>query len=323
MPHCRHVARNEPRIVPNRHDTTPGVLHPDDCPGCLPCAEPHCQVCGSTHIAGTCAECLAKTREDLHEIARMVGALSDEVAHRGVDSEAMMLLAPSADPESWQHHAASALVGRTVPADCDATDLDDLKAWLDAADRDRHPMWVLGTWDMLWRATLEHDEPDPGAPFDLTATVDYLDRQLSYMAGFDGLDFAPFATALRECRAHVESVLHDGDRPDRGAPCMRCKANLERRWAVNPGEDDGWVCPTCKQFSTDAQYHLAVANAHRVEADWLTDTDMEIRTGVKAATVRSWARADVGLVRKRRDSGRTLYAVTDVETTARAKGLVA
>ena len=83
---------------------------------------------------------------------------------------------------------------------------------------------------------------------------------------------------------------------------------------------DGWICPRCKRTSTDAQYRFAVAHLDREEAHELTDRDMEIRTGVRAGTVRVWANRE--LVRKRRDSGRTLYAVEDVMREARTRGLV-
>ena len=63
-----------------------------------------------------------------------------------------------------------------------------------------------------------------------------------------------------------------------------------------------------------------MAHLHREEATELTDRDMEIRTGVRAGTVRVWANRD--LIRKRRDSGRVLYDVADVMREARTRGLV-
>ena len=101
---------------------------------------------------------------------------------------------------------------------------------------------------------------------------------------------------------------------------MNCGATLERTWAED-AKADGWRCPRCKRTSTEAQYRFAVAHLHREEATHLTDRDMEIRTGVKAGTVRSWARN--GEVDRRQDQGRTVYCVADVVELARQKGLVA
>lgn len=207
----------------------------------------------------------------------------------------MVLIGPAVDPEQLGHVQASIAAGR-IPAD-----------YLDHADHELHPLFVLGTWDMVWRDALEHDET--AEVLTVTLAIDYLDRQLSYMAGFEHVPFEDFAGDLRRCLAHLEAVLHDGEQRDTGAPCMTCGRALERTWGTTEA-DDGWACPRCRQTSTEAQYRFAVMHLHREEAEWLTDKDMQIRTGVRAGTVREWARR--GLVEKRRDSGRTVYRVADV-----------
>lgn len=258
------------------------------------------------HADGTCAECVAATRETLRDIARMCDALPDEVEHRGIDGEAMMLLGPAADPEARGHLEASVLAGR-VPAD-----------YLEAANDERHPLAVTGFWDMLVRDALDHDEP--AERLTIATAVDYLDRQLTYLGGFEHLSFEDLARDLRQCRTHMESVLHDGEQRDTGAPCMDCNIPLRREWGLLAAAD-GWRCPRCNEWRSDQDYRLNVADLHRKEAKHLTDRDMEIRTGVKAGTVRSWARHD--MVGRVVDSGRTLYSVADVEDVARRKGLVA
>lgn len=260
-----------------------------------PCPEAHCRVCRRVHADQTCPECVGITRRDLHEIARMCDSLSEEVESRGIDGEAMVLLGPAADPEARGHLEASVLAGR-VPAD-----------YVDVADGEQHPLFVLGTWDMLWRDALGHDEPSERLTVG-TAT-DYLDRQLTYMAGYEHVPFEDFARDLRRCRAHLESVLHDGEQRDTGAPCLDCRIPLVREWGTLVAAD-GWRCPKCREWRSDQDYRLNVAELHRETAEWLTDRDMELRTGVKAGTVRKWAeRGDVG---RRRDSGRTVYRVADV-----------
>jgi hypothetical protein len=265
-----------------------------------PCAQPHCRICSHVHHDGTCPECLARIREDMREIARLCGKLPEETEHRGVNGEAMMLLGPAADPEALGHVQASIAAGR-LPAD-----------YLDHATGEHHPLFVLGTWDMVVRDALEHD--DPGERVTIGSAREYLDRQLTYLGGFAYLPIEDLARDVRTCRAHLEAVLHDGEQRDTGAPCMTCNVPLRRVWGRDEGED-GWRCPRCKETSTEAQYRFAVAHLHRKEATELTDRDMEIRTGVKAGTIRVWARR--GYVARRLDSGRTLYCVADVEARAR------
>lgn len=297
---CKWAGSDRPRVVAGRHgDECPG----DACMGCQPCTEPHCRICGITHAAGTCAECMAATRESLHDIARMCDALPEEVEHRGVNGEAMFLLGPACDPEARGHLEASVLAGR-VPDD-----------YLEVATGELHPLFVLGSWDAMWRDALEHD--DPAERLTIIAAVDYLDRTMGYMSGYEHVPFEDFARDLRQCAAHMESVLHDGEQIDRGAPCMTCGVPLERVWG-DDGSQDGWKCPRCRQTSTEDQYRFAVAHLHREEATYLTDRDIEIRTGIKAGTVRVWANR--GEVERRRDAGRTLYAVADVERRAGIAG---
>ena len=296
---CKWNGPTQPRTLPGRHGYD---CNSETCPGCLACTEPHCRICGVEHKRGTCAECLAAARAGLHGIARMVDALPEEVEHRGINGEAMMLLGPSADPEARGHLEASVLAGR-VSAD-----------YLDVADGELHPLFVLGTWDAVWRDALEHDEPTERLT--IPAAVDYLDRQMTYMAGHEHVPFEDFARDLRRCAVHLERVLHDGEQRDTGAPCMDCQVPLERVWGMSL-DGDGWRCPRCRRVSTDAQYRFAVAHLHRSEAEWLTDRDMEIRTGVKAGTVRVWARR--GLVAAKRDQERRVYAVADVEARVRGE----
>lgn len=271
------------------------------------CGHDHCRVCNRRHVEGfaACAECLATTRSALRGIGIMCGALPEEVEHRGIEGEAMMLLGPAADPEARGHLEASVAAGR-VPTD-----------YLEAADNELHPLFVLGSWDMVVRDALEHDEPTDRLTVE--SAIGYLDRQLTYLAGFEHLPFEDMSREIRACELHLESVLHDGEQRETGAPCMECRVPLVREWG-HLAAADGWRCPRCREWRSDQDYRLNVAELHRGSAEWLTDRDMEIRTGVKAGTVRVWANRD--LVQRKRDSGRTLYAVADVENEAKGRGLL-
>lgn len=290
MSACKFTSTTTPRILPGRHLDECG----GDCTGCQPCTEPHCRVCARTHTEHACPECVGATRDDLHTILAMYGNLPAEVVHRGINGEAMTLLGPAANPEAWGHHQASAEAGR-IP-------WDELEA-----GSDHHPATALGTWAMVYRDAFEHDEPT--ARVTVVSEGDYLDRNLTEASTWPHVPFEDFVHDLRRCRAHMESVLHDGEQRDTGAPCMTCGVPLERVWGK--GEKlDGWRCPKCRQSSTEDQYRFAVAHLHREEATHLTAADMEIRTGVKSGTVKVWAHR--GMIERRADSGRTVYSVADV-----------
>lgn len=297
MSACRWVASDKARIVVGRHAED---CYRDQCPGCQPCTDPHCRVCGIAHADGACPECVGATRDDLREIARLCGELPEEVEHRGIDGEAMVLLGPAADPEARGHLEASIAAGR-VPAD-----------YLDAADGDNHPLFVLGTWDMVWRDALEHDEPEDRLT--IASAVDYLDRQMTYMAGYEHVPFEDFARDLRRCRTHVEAVLHDGEQVDTGAPCLRCGVRQVREWGKLQAAD-GWRCPKCRTFSTPAQYALAVRDDYETQRDadafeWLPALDCSVLTGATRGSITGWA--SKGKVKRRREFGRTVYRVADV-----------
>lgn len=317
MTDCRWAGSRQPRMLPQRH--VDGCNIPG-CAGCVPCPWDHCRFCGIRHVddLDACGACITEARDHLADIVRMHAALPDEVAHRGVDSRAMQLLGPTADPEAWRHHAASHLAGRTVPVGSDAKDVDALRAWLEEADGDTHPLWVTGTWAMVYTDALDHE--DDGRQITVASACAYLDRHLHTAARWASVPFEDMARALRQCASTMESVLHDGEQVDHGVPCMACGADLERTWGATP-QRDGWRCPRCRQTSTEDQYRFAVKADYIARADWLTDADMTTRTGVTASTVRSWARArdDTPVVRKRLEAERVVYCVADVEQAKRER----
>lgn len=298
MTSCRWVASDHPRVLVGRH------LDPCECDGdagCLPCDRPHCICCGRTHPAlYVCAVCVDAARNDLRAIGELCDALPEEAAVRGVDSEAMMLLGPTADPEAWRHTALSALFGR-LPADYLADARDEL-----------HPLWILGTWEQLWREHLDHGTDDLTT---LPKAWAYLDMQLGYMADQPEPAFDEFARELRQCRAHLEDVLRDGIREDRGAPCVQCGTRMVRV-VTRDGAQDVYRCRPCHREVTADQYHYAVGVAYRAHATSLTAKDLADRFGLKPSVIRVWGSR--GLVRKRGRTltGEYLYDVADTEHRA-------
>lgn len=309
-PRCRKVAKDQPRMVCRAHQRHE---RGEWCDECEPCLENHCRVCGHEHVPTTCVDCLNEAREALKVIPELCWSLPGEVEHRGVDSEAAHLDGPTALPEAWRQRRRWGYRDHIVTKKDGTTERPDVVG-------EDHPLWVLGTWDLLVTEHLGHTRRT--GTVEIQSAADYLDRNLTYLAADSEFPFEDLHADLTGCRAHLEATLHDGEQHDRGAPCMKCGATLERTWGREAGQD-GWKCPRCKRTCTEAEYRLAVAHLHREEAAWLTDRDMETRTGVKAGTVRAWAAKDPPLVAKRVESGRVVYQVADVERTARAKGLVA
>lgn len=240
---CKWNGSDQPRTISGRHADE---CDRETCPGCQPCEQPHCRVCGVAHAEGTCAECMAETRGALHDIARKCDSLPDEVEHRGVNGEAMMLLGPSADPEQRGHLEASVAAGRVSPD------------YLAEAVGETHPVWVLGTWDMVWRDALDHGTAELVT---LAEAVTYIDTQMTYMSGYAHVPFEDFSRDLRRCLAHLDAVIHDqafGDRAN--VACFECRGKLERR-LTKDGFEDVWTCHKCRRKYTYAEYNFALRAA--------------------------------------------------------------
>lgn len=334
---CYAAGRALPRLIRNRHEHDhPAPDGNDLCPGCLPCPEHHCRVCLISHVddnPGACPTCIAAVRDNLAEIARLCASLPDEAELKGVDSEAFNLLGPVADPEARAHAEASYKAGRLPEGwletgrhgkECPLTVNE---ACTGCSGHEHHPLTVTWWWNLCYREALDHgDVPTVGTGFGIADLIDYLDRNLSYVASYDDVTFEDMARDLRACVNHLESVLTEGEQIETSeAPCLRCNIPLVREWGKLEAAD-GWRCPRCREFRDTEAYRLNVAQMHLDKAAWLTDREMEARTGVRAVTVRAWGRAREGerepLVRKRRHMFRTEYNVEDVERVADEKGLM-
>jgi hypothetical protein len=287
MTNCRFVASDQPRVLAGRH------LDPCVCDGeigCMICPDYHCIVCGRAHAKVTCTGCLDAARSDLKAIGDLCASLPAEAVEKGVQSEAMMLLGPSSDPEAWRNRATSAMVGRL-----DASYLEDCRD-------EMHPLWILGTWEQIWRDHLDHYSI---APVTVASAHAYLDMQIGYMSEQIEPAFDEFARELRGCRAHLEDVLRDGIREERGAPCVQCEKPMIR-------VADHWVCRRCDRWVTEDQYRYAVGVAYLQHSDKLTAADMYERTGVKPSVVRVWGSRDQSIKRGKNHLGITLYDVASV-----------
>lgn len=224
-----------------------------DCRGCRPCTADHCTARPNCtwHVAEgelTCGRCLAATRRDLRWIGPLATLMPTAALGEGVNSEAANLAGPSVDPEAWSWRKAAARQG---------------VAWhvsLIEEDDEHHPARVLGTWARMIAEDYQHETPHSAS---LVWCGDYLDRNLHRIAHDETQDFPLLSRELRKCRQHLEAVIHNDDRPDRGAPCPTCTTEatgvgprLRREWAhwcddaecarihTATDSDDLWRCPT-------------------------------------------------------------------------------
>lgn len=299
---CRFVSSTEPRIIPGHHN--------DPCTcggerGCQPCPELHCVACGRNHASVTCIECLEAARSDLHAIWDLAGALPDEALERGTNSEAMTYLGPVADPEAWRNVAMSAIRGRLCrcmqrrqlcPSLFGGTCPD--QAYLADNRDEHHPLFVLGTWEQLWREHLNHPTEQP---ITIDSAVHYLDMQIGYMASQPEPAFDEFGRELRQCRTRLEDVLQAGDRDERTrVPCLDCATRLNKVYGKTE-HDDHWACPRCRR-TYDAEAYARARHYHLDGTQPARFVKVSVALGMidrTEATLRTWMAN--GKVRTQRD----------------------
>ena len=209
----------------------------------------------------TCARCLGRTRTDLRWIAPLAAIMPTEAVMDGVDSEAMSLAGPAADVRHWsaRRSAMRSHLGHWLTNGI-ITETQYLHARNTMEDDDEtHPVTVLTRWHMMIADHYGHPAPERPS---VIAAAGYLDQQLHRIAQDPEQDFALLGRELRKCRQHLENVVHNSDRPDRGAPCPICTSEetgvgprLIREyghWCYDEDCDrlhylddsgDEWVCP--------------------------------------------------------------------------------
>lgn len=287
MSNCKWNGRGNPRVLPSRHDD---LCNDERCRGCQPCGERHCGVCGIQHVTvdglgsdQTCPDCLAETRTKLAKIAAMSRRMLGEAITRGVNSEAAMLAGPTADPETWQRRHRLITNAALTADDETSPQHKAWLAWIEDCRDERHPLWVLGTWE---QAVREHLDQPSEARIEIDSAWSYLDGHLTRLAHDPGFAFDELTRDVNGCHSLLEDVLHDGEREIHGAPCVKCHKPLLRD---DQQDEESWWCERCKRRSNADQYRLAVSEAYRQEAKRLTAADLAIRIGVAAGTIRRWA----------------------------------
>jgi hypothetical protein len=318
------------------------------CDGCAPCEKRHCTMprCSRHTDDLRCAKCVGKVREHLRRIAdlcRLAPAAAVEAGN--VATAALDLAGPIAERSTyearwfWAVHRGGLCTCRECP-DLEPVPVGPacekcahhtcrriryeptcpgLVAWLDNADDERHPLWVLGSWDMLIAEHLGHVRRNRVT---IASAAAYLDANLTDLARHADFGFDELAREVAECLTHVEQVLLVAEHVQRGAPCPRCRASglrakpMERRYEPGTTDDnDAWTCPTCDHTMTLDEYGRAVYVDYLANADRLTAAQIQAQYRVPASTVRRWANEDPPRVRKRGFNGerQQLYDVADVK----------
>ena len=292
-----------------------------------PCERPHCVVgrcwnhLDDTHPQ-TCPECVGLVRDHLAEIVRLTELLPIQAMQGGNDGhplagaaipggDATVLLAPGSDARArvWARERGDQREAEGLRRGYDG----DYTHQHDESDADPvPPLLVLATHEDDWRHELGHQA---GPRATMWRCADYLGQHLTMMAQRHPA-FDEFAADLARMRARLEDVLGEGERDERGAPCMKCGTIQVRRCHPRHGLLDEWACPRCRTTSTAAEYWKSVEQDYQDNATALHAEAIERRTGVPIGTIRVWVNR--GKVRRRGtdERGRALYDVADVERHA-------
>lgn len=314
------------------------------------------------HAAGlnTCASCIGRTRRHVHAIVTLAALLPFDAAVDGLESEAMNLVGPAASPEQYAARRAHLDQRYTTTGLCDwprleayqPTDPHHPFTVLAGIDGELRALGWLGDTDLLPTITSAATAIDTALNGPWPHGDDFADhaaRIATCLAHLEAVDHnartpdqgrpcptcaAEHGTGPKLVKRHAR---HPGYRPGQTCPEKAKateKAERRRGWCTLPriiepadceicdGTLDAWHCPNNPAHAwTDTEYRNRLGTDYIQHADWLRDHDMQQRTGIKAGTVREWASR--GHVAKRTHDGRVVYRVTDVQRTAREKGMMA
>lgn len=223
----------------------------------------------------TCPRCIGRVRRDIREVAAYAALMLPAAIGEGVDSAAASLAAPAADPRRVRAvrfyvdgHATHAYRAGRI----DGETFEKILAAM-PDDDELHPYSVLTRWQMMLSEDYGHDLPDK---LTTAGAAAYLNRHLHRVAQDPEQEFRLLAREVRQVRKHLESVLHNSTRPDRGVPCPECVADgrgvvrlvrhYAERWQADDDSLDKWKCPRCHDEWTHGMYVKYLADRKGMSA---------------------------------------------------------
>jgi hypothetical protein len=242
-----------------------------------------------------------KVAQDLTAITRLAERLLTQAVHSATDREmpggdAMVALAHVANPDDyrenveaieWRHEANP----RRYP-ELDLTHEDDDVAPV---------LQTLWFWSDALRT--EHGQPLERQAT-ITSEVRIIRHYLDYLWATEPA-WDDFAGDIAKARRRLENVLKDGERHERGVPCMydECRGVRLQRY-LRPRSVEGtkvweftdWYCPRCKRTWTEDRYAAMVTAAHEAtkteqvqDETWCTVDVAARKVERTEGTVRMWA----------------------------------
>jgi hypothetical protein len=237
-----------------------------------------------------------KVARDLTEILRLHDALLTQAVHKAGDplmpgGEAMVALGAVANLEAWENLTqASEALGRAYTS---AEDEDPEEAW--------SAFQLIEFWSEAWRR-------ERGAEYDMRPTIvseaSFLKHTIDW-AWDNEPGWDDFAKDIRKARTRLETILLEGVRSKRGAPCMydECRGNRLVRKLEPKRDEDGektwewsdWHCPRChRTWTEDAYARNVAAAAWRAQVEeidgesWASYRYAATLTRRSEATIRKW-----------------------------------
>jgi hypothetical protein len=235
----------------------------------------------------TCARCLSRTRQNIRRVVDLAPLMLTVALGAGVNSEAANLAGPSVDPRAWSERRVA--MSRHLDAWTDLGRITERQHTHALAampeDDELHPYGLLTRWQAMLSEDYGHDLPER---MTTTGAADYLDRNLGRIAQDEHQDFALLAREIRTCRHHLESVMRNSTRPERGAPCPACAdqrpeqaaQRLTRTYGhwcddldctrlhYDDDSDDVWTCPRDRgHWWSEEDYRRWVADWHDATQD--------------------------------------------------------
>lgn len=184
----------------------------------------HCTArrsCG-IHIAPdelTCPRCVHRVRATIRRVVELAALMLSAALDTGrVDTEPAELAGPAADPRAirdFRFYVDGHATRQLHLGHIDGATYERILAAL-PDDDERHPYGVLTRWQMMLAEDYGHELP---ARLTIAGAGAYLDRQLARIAQDPEQEFPLLARETGKVRSHLESVLRNDHRPERGAPC--------------------------------------------------------------------------------------------------------